>query len=106
MIYVSHPYQGKKENKDRVEFIVKTLSIEKPTETFISPIHSFGFMYNDVAYNVGLRYCLDLLELCDSMMVFGDWRNSKGCRAEIEYCQKNKIPFVIVEDDYIGEGLQ
>ena len=98
MIYISAPYGGKKENKDRIEFIVKTLSIERPFDTFISPVHCWGFMYDTVAYNVGIRYCLELLDKCDFMMVFGDWRSSRGCRLEVEHAKINEIPFIVYED--------
>jgi len=98
IVYVSHPYGGNQENKLKIEHIIRTLSIEKPFDTFVSPVHCFGFMYNDVAYNVGIRYCLDLLDRCDMMLVFGDYMNSKGCRLEIEHAKEQGIPFRIYGD--------
>jgi hypothetical protein len=40
-----------------------------------------------------------LLEKSDEMWVYGDWKNSKGCNMEIEYCKKFGIPFEIKENE-------
>lgn len=95
IIYISHPYQNKKENKIKIENIIKELVKEHPEHTFISPVHTFGFMYEDVEYEVGLGMCLKLLNRCDYMLVFGDWENSRGCKAEIEYARVRRIPYQI-----------
>lgn len=94
-IYISHPYGGKEENKIKVENIIRQLTEICPQDTFISPIHTFGFMYNDVNYETGLGWCLDLLEGCHKMYVFGDWKQSRGCTAEVLYCEMHMIPYEI-----------
>ena len=87
LIYVSHPYGGKEENKLAVEKIVLELSKQNPNNTYISPIHCFGFMYHDVSYEHGMNMCLALLDMCDEMIVCGDWANSKGCMMEINHAE-------------------
>ena len=102
MIYISHPYSGKPENKQKVEEIIKNLVISHPENTYISPIHCFGFMYELVDYQTGLEMCLRLLESCDKMLVFGDWQSSRGCNAEILHAGFNFIEYEIIgnkEDD-------
>jgi hypothetical protein len=94
-IYISHPYGGKEENKIKVENIIRQLTEICPQDTFISPIHTFGFMYNDVNYETGLWWCLDLLEGCHKMYVFGDWKQSRGCTAEVLYAETHMIPYEI-----------
>lgn len=42
--------------------------------------------------------CLDLLDRCDSMLVFGDWEHSRGCKAEVKYAKEYGIPYQIVND--------
>ena len=59
------------------------------------PVHCFGFAYNVLNYTDGLNECLWLLERADEMWVCGDYRSSKGCQAEIEFCKSHKIPFTI-----------
>ena len=78
MIYISHPYGGKEENKLKIEAIVRKLVKENPGVTYISPVHAFGYLYNDVDYETGLEYCLNLLDVSDRMLVFGDWKYSRG----------------------------
>lgn len=96
-IYISHPYNGKVQNRNRVEQIVKDCSKMNENAVFISPIHTFGFMYDTISYKKGIKYCLELLDCCDEMWVFGDHIHSEGCKIEIEHCKKNNIPFVIKE---------
>lgn len=95
LIYISHPYGGKEENKLKIEGIIKELSRQYPKYVFASPIHCFGFQYNDVDYDTGLSWCLVLLDACDEMWVYGDHLNSKGCTAEIQHCLDTHKQFYI-----------
>jgi hypothetical protein len=52
-------------------------------------------MYDDFSYKRGLDMCLDLLNMCDEMQVYGDWEHSQGCKAEIAYCLEKEIPYEI-----------
>ena len=92
MIYISHAFGGKEENKAEIEAIIRKLVKADPTRTYISPVHAFGFLYDDVPYDVGMKYCTDLLSKCDVMWVYGE--HSKGVKVEIKYCEENNIPWV------------
>jgi hypothetical protein len=94
-IYISHPFGGQALNKHKIEGIIKQLSKEHPNNIFISPIHCFGFLYNDTDYQTGLNMCLELLDVCDEMWVFGNYLDSKGCKAEIQHCLDSHKPFYI-----------
>lgn len=87
VVYVAHPYSGSSENYENISRIVYTLCKVYSDKTFISPIHSYGFMYNDVDYDSGLRLCFKLMDLCDTILLCGDWINSKGCVLEKEYAE-------------------
>ena len=93
-IYISHQYGGKEENKLHVENIIKELVKNNPQHTYVSPIHAVGFLYNDVSYEQGIEYCLDLLKMCDVMYTFGEHSNSKGCIIEKRFCKDNNIPII------------
>lgn len=95
-IYISHIYQAKEENKLEVEEIIRKLVKEHPEHTYISPIHTFCFMYAELSYEQGINMCLELLKLCDFMYVYGDYKNSRGCTEEIKFCEENKIPYKIL----------
>lgn len=91
IIYVAAPYGGDENNKKKIEHTIRALVGVYPQYCFISPIHAFGFLYNDVDYNEGMQYCLTLLDMCDEIWIFGD---SKGTRIEREYAKRYKIPIV------------
>ena len=95
IVYISHAYGGKEENKLEAEKIVRQLVIDEPENTYLSPIHATGFLYNDVPYQQGLDMCLKLLSRCDCMRVYGNYEGSKGVKAEIRYCRENAIPYEI-----------
>lgn len=95
MIYISHPYCGDKANMDEIEGIVKKLAASDKANVYVSPVHCFGFLYEDVPYLHGLGMCIELLSRCDKMLVYGDWQRSVGCKAEIDYCKAHGIPYVL-----------
>lgn len=97
LIYISHPYGGRPENKQKVEEIINKLVQMNSENTYISPIHCFGFMYDATTYEQGLDMCLKLLKKCDKMLVYGDWKNSRGCTAEVLFAEMHMIPYEIVE---------
>jgi len=99
LIYISHPYGNNPENIKKVEEIIHRLVKEHPENTYISPIHCFGFMYNSVSYEAGLEMCLNLLDRCEKMMVFGNWQDSRGCNAEILHASYNHTCFEIVGEN-------
>lgn len=94
LIYISHPYGGREDNKEEIEQIMHQLVKSNPQHTYVSPVHTFGYMYNTVSYQQGLEMCLDLLEVCDMMFVFGDYECSQGCNAEIQYCEIHDKPYL------------
>ncbi len=92
LIYCSHKFGGKMENAKAVELKIKKLQLADPGNTYISPIHAFGFLYSEVDYLTGLNWCLELLSKCDAMIVLSE--GSRGVMREIDYCKANKIPCI------------
>jgi hypothetical protein len=90
--YVAHPYGGKPENKDKVEQIIKELARENPLILYISPMHVIGFLYNDVDYMQGMKYCFDLLNMCNELILCEGWENSRGCNLEKKFAETHGIP--------------
>ena len=95
LIYCSHKFGGKMENAKAVELKIKRLQLADPKNTYISPIHAFGFMYDTVSYEDGIGMCLDLLNKCDKMVVLSG--ESEGVNIEIEYCIAARIPVEFLE---------
>ena len=105
MVYLSHAYGGKKENADEVAMVMLKLVRQYPNSVFFSPIHNFPF-YEDMDYEIGLQRCLDFLPYCHSMIVIGEYKDSNGCLAEIEFCKKHGIPIVYKSvDEIMKEGM-
>ena len=94
-IYISHPYGGEPGNKAEIERIGEALTVKDKANVYISPIHCLGYLYDKVDYLHGLGMCLELLKVCDKMLVYGDWEHSTGCKAEIDYCKTHGIPYVL-----------
>lgn len=95
-IYISHEYGGKWRNKRKIGKLIKTLVYLHPYKIFVSPVHCFGFLYRKVSYDRGMEMCLELLDRCDQMWVFG--KHSKGVKMEIQHCQEGDIKYYIYGD--------
>lgn len=99
-IYISHSYSGLKENKRDIEYKVKRLVKEYPNYVFISPVHTFGYLYDSCPYDTGIDLCIELLKMCDEMWIIDKgFVNSKGVMVEREYCLCNRIPVKLIEID-------
>ncbi len=92
-IYVAHPYENKDENKKLVEEFIKSKLKEHKDITFVSPIHTFGFMYDELEYEEGMKKCLELLSDCDAIVMksFEEIKHSKGCLIEYGYAKGKGI---------------
>ena len=95
-VYISHEYGGKWRNKRKIGKLIKTLVYLHPDKIFVSPVHCFGFLYKKVSYERGMEMCLELLDRCDEMWVFG--KHSKGVKLEIEHCEDGDIKYHIYGD--------
>ena len=92
-IYISHGFQGKQDNIRSIENKIKELRKEYPNYLFISPVHTFSYLYNDTEYIEGLEMCLFLMDSCDEVwMIDKNYLESKGVVSEIIYAHENDIP--------------
>ena len=102
-IYVSHPLRNDKigealtatadRNRKEVSEICRKILTEEKDVLILSPINAFGFLSTTPEEDaLALDQCKALLELADELWVYGDWQNSKGCRAEIAYAEILKLP--------------
>jgi len=89
IVYVAHPYGADPKNAAKVEDIIRDLVDKYPRYCFISPIHTFGFLYEDVDYEEGMEHCYTLLNICDEIWIYGD---SQGTRLEREFAELYGIP--------------
>lgn len=90
IIYCAHKYGGNEKNKKQAEEKIKSLQLKDLENTYISPIHCLGYLYNETDYNDGLELCLDLLSISDELLVMSE--HSKGVDKEIEIAKLLGMP--------------
>ena len=98
IVYISHEFQNNPENVADIENIIKALQRKYPSYLFISPVHTFGFLYDEVDYKKGLDMSLFLLNEVADEMWYKPSETSKGVSAEITYCKEFGIPYKPIEE--------
>ena len=98
-IYVSHKFGGDSANMERAKKITHDLQIENPTHCFICPILAFSHLqYGEIGYDDEIELCLDLLSLCDTLIVASDV--SQGVQKEIDFAKMVGMEVVDLADKY------
>lgn len=97
LIYCAHCYGGSDEAKDSAENKICSLQLQSLHNTYISPIHSLGYLYKHVDYDVGMELCYDLLMACDKLLVLSG--PSEGVMREIKMAEKLHMPIEYANKD-------
>ena len=93
--YVSHAYGGKEENYNKAKQITHDLQVQRPQDCFVCPLMAFSHLqYGEMGYDYEMELCLDLLSICDGLIVASEI--SEGVRREIEFAK-----MVDMEVEYI-----
>ena len=99
-VYIAHPLRGAyphtkekvTQNTKDAAAICMMLSAAGNIIPF-SPIHAFSYMDAlECDQRTAMQHCFALLDSCDEIWVFGDWRTSAGCRTEIDFARKKGMP--------------
>ena len=99
MIYVSHKFAGDPANMERAKKITHDLQIENPTHCFICPILALSHLqYGEIGYDDEIELCLDLLSLCDALIVASDI--SKGVQKEIDFARLVGMEVIDLAEKY------
>lgn len=94
--YVSHCYQGKPENLERAKKITHDLQVKDPENCYICPLLTFTHLqYNELGYEQEMDLCLDLLSICDTLIVASDI--SEGVKREIAFAELVGMGVVYLE---------
>lgn len=84
LIYVAHQYGGKAENLERAKQITHDLQVADLDNSYVCPLLLFSHLrYNEIGYEAEMDLCLDVLSVCDKLIVASDI--SKGVAAEIDF---------------------
>lgn len=86
-IYVSHCFNGNPENFEKAKKITHDLQVNDLENVYICPLLAFSHLgYNELGYEAEMDLCLDLLCLCDKLIVASDI--SEGVDREIELAHR------------------
>lgn len=97
IVYVSHIFQGKQENIERAKKITHDLQVADLENTYICPLLTFSHLqYGEIGYDAEIESCLDLLSVCDKLIVASDI--SKGVAKEIDFANLVNMEVEYLED--------
>lgn len=96
--YVAHAYQGNKENVEKATKITHNLQLTDLENTYICPLNMFSHLgYNEIGYEEEMQLCLDVLSLCDKLIVAS--YITEGVSREIEFAE-----LVGMEVEYLSDA--
>lgn len=99
LLYLAHKYQGKQENLKRAKNIAHDLQIKNPKHCIVCPLLNFSFLdYGEISYEQELEICLDLLSVCDYLLVASDV--SEGVQKEIDFARMVGMEVIDLADKY------
>ncbi len=88
-IYVAHCYGNNSENVERAKKITHDLQVNDLENCYICPLTAFSHLgYNEIGYEEEIALCLDLLQICDKLIVASEV--SHGVEMEIDLAKKLK----------------
>lgn len=86
--YVAHKYGGDPQNLERAKRITHELQVNDLENCYICPLTVFSHMrYNEIGFDEEMDLCIDLLSICDGLIVASDFAESKGLQKEIEFAK-------------------
>lgn len=86
MYYVAHRYGGDDLNVYRAREITRELQLSDPKNCYVCPLLTFQDLeYDELGYDVAMDLCIDLLSVCDVLIVASEI--SEGVRREIEFAE-------------------
>jgi hypothetical protein len=97
MFYVSHCFGGKPENLERAKQITHDLQIKDTENCYVCPLLAFSHLrYNEIGYEEEMALCLDLMTVCDKIIVASEL--SEGVKREVSLAEKCKMEVEYLED--------
>lgn len=97
MFYVSHKFGGKLENLEKAKKITHDLQVNDIENCYICPLLAFSHLgYNEIGYEEEMALCLDLMTVCDKLIVASEL--SEGVNREIDLAEKCKMEIEYLEN--------
>ena len=90
LIYIAHKFSGDKTNIEKAKKITHDLQVKDLANCYICPLMTFSHLeYGEIGYDEEMELCLDLLSVCDRLIVASEI--SKGVQTEIDFAKLVKM---------------
>ena len=98
-IYVSHKFGGDPDNMERAKKITNDLQVADLENCYICPLLAFSHLdYGEIGYDQEMEICLDLLSVCDVLIVASDI--SDGVQEEIDFAHLVGMEVIDLAEKY------
>lgn len=100
IVYVAHRFGGDINNLERAKKITHDLQVADLENTYICPLVAFSHLeYGEIGYDNEMENCLDLLSVCDKLIVASDFLTSKGVQKELDFASLVGMEVQFLEED-------
>ena len=99
LYYVAHRFGGDSANIERAKKITHDLQVSDLDNCYICPLLTFSHLkYGEIGYEQEMEICLDLLSVCDCLIVASDI--SEGVKKEIDFARMVGMEVIDLADKY------
>ncbi len=96
--YVAYRYGGDKSNIEKAKKITHDLQVKDLANCYICPLLAFSYLeYGEIGYGAEMELCLDLLSVCDRLIVASEI--SKGVQVEIDFAKLVKMEVLTLDEN-------
>lgn len=99
LFYIAHKHGGKSENIEKARQITHDLQVKDLDNSYICPLLLFSHLrYGEIGYDAEMELCIDILSICDKLIVASDFLTSKGVQKEIDFANLVGMEVEYLED--------
>ena len=99
LYYVAHRFGGDTANIERAKKITHDLQVADLDNCYICPLLAFSHLdYGEIGYEQEMEICLDLLSVCDYLIVASDV--SDGVQKEIDFARMVGMEVIDLAEKY------
>lgn len=91
LIYLAHPYGGDAQKGIEAVLLEYRLMERNPRDHIFNAVRYFSYFAGFLPEGEIVRNCLDMVGRCDEVWVSPGWRDSPGCKAEIQEAARLNI---------------
>jgi len=103
-VYVSCPYNGGEGDKKEVEKLIIKLICMHKDNIFISPVHTFSYLYDVIERIDMVKYRIELLKDCDILLLGLGWNKSEDCMIEYIWACEHGMNIIDCDETQLELG--